>query len=87
MKDIRVGDIVHYSPFGGGNRRVKVTNREPDIKNGRPGFDGYLLDDIGARVANGEVWGYDDQITRVEPRAVTQHVSLTKTIGELEVVI
>lgn len=41
--DYKVGDVVKYSPFGGGVRTVKVTSRESDIKNGRPGFLGELV--------------------------------------------
>jgi hypothetical protein len=35
-----VGDTIEYSAFGGVRRTVLVTNREEEIKNGRPGFDG-----------------------------------------------
>ena len=52
-----VGDTVIYSPFGGGRRTVVVEEKDPDIKNGRPGF------------AGGEVWGYDYQIITVIPKA------------------
>jgi hypothetical protein len=63
MLDYKVGDIIEYTPFGGGTRRVEVTHREADIKNGRPGFDGTL---VGASHELGQrVWGYDRQITRV----------------------
>jgi len=56
-----VGDIIEYNTFGGGSRRVAVTNREPDVKNGRPGFDGIMSTPEGTV----SVWGYDDQIVRV----------------------
>lgn len=56
-----VGDIISYRPFGGGGRRVRVTARYDDIKNGRPGFDGELVnaspDDLYT-----SVWGFDSQI-------------------------
>jgi len=61
--DYNEGDIIIYSPFGGGERRVRVLTKEDDVKNGRPGFDGDLLD--GDTVI-GQVWGYDSQIVRVE---------------------
>jgi hypothetical protein len=59
-KDIAEGDIVTYIAFGGERRRVRVTNVEEDIKNGRPGFDGDVLGDTLS------CWGYCSQITRVE---------------------
>jgi hypothetical protein len=64
----RVGSILAYQPFGGPVRRVRVDAAYSDIKNGRPGFDGELIDaprpsdDPDANC----VWGYDDQILRVE---------------------
>ena len=62
----QVGDVITYSPFGGGERRTRVTAVEDDVKNGRPGFDGYVITASGARGES--VWGYDDQILRIEPR-------------------
>lgn len=53
--DYSIGDQIVYSPFGGGMRTVTVTDKEADIKNGRPGFDGVMADGT-------TVWGYDDQI-------------------------
>ncbi len=58
--DYRVGSVLVYSPFGGGERRVQVDTKEEDIKNGRPGFAGVMVP------SGGSVWGYDDQILRVE---------------------
>ena len=56
----RVGSIIEYRPFGSESvRRVAVDTKETDVKNGRPGFDGALVD------GTLNVWGYDDQITRV----------------------
>lgn len=57
-----VGDTIEYQPFGGGRRRVRVTGKEADIKNGRAGFDGVVVagPDDGMTV-----WGYDGQITAV----------------------
>lgn len=55
----KVGSIIEYETFTGQVRRVKVTGKDSDIKNGRPGFDGVIQ-------GNGmSVWGYDSQITRV----------------------
>lgn len=59
----KVGSILTYTCFGGGSRRVRVTNKDPNIKNGRPGFAGDVLD--GPEAGMG-CWGYDDQITSVE---------------------
>lgn len=60
-----VGDIVVQSTHLGGTRRVVVTERLPDVKNGRPGFDGQVEGTTGD---GGAVWGYDDQIMSVERR-------------------
>jgi hypothetical protein len=57
-----VGSIIVYRPFGGGERMVKVTAKESDVKNGESGFDGEIID--GAEDGR-EVWGYDSQILRV----------------------
>ena len=53
-------DVVTYRPFGGGSRVIRVVNKEEDIKNGFPGFDGVDL--------SGEqtYWGYDSQIIKVQ---------------------
>lgn len=53
-----IGDKVTYTNFLGNSVTVTVTDRCDDIKNGRPGFNGY--DSEGATW-----WGYDSQITRV----------------------
>lgn len=60
-KSYKVGDTVTYIQFGGQRMTVIVTNKERDIKNGRPGFDG--VDEDG-----GAWWGYDVQIIDVYPR-------------------
>lgn len=58
MFTYNIGSVIEYVAFGGVVRTVNVTNWEPDIKNGCPGFDGITT--------HGEsVWGYDRQITRV----------------------
>ena len=61
MLEYKVGDTISYRPFGGGIRRVRVTARHADVKNGRPGFDGELLEGATA-LGTIEVWGYDNQI-------------------------
>lgn len=55
------GSIIVYRANGGEIRKVVVTCREEDVKNGVAGFEGHLL-------GNPEswCWGYDDQITSVE---------------------
>jgi len=58
----KVGSVIEYQPFGGGIRRVVVTDKDSNIKNGRPGFDGRIAGDDDPIAS---VWGYDDQITRV----------------------
>jgi len=60
------GDVVYYVAFGGSTRRVLVTEREENVKNGEPGFDGVDLDEPNEMFRG--VWGYDSQITRVERR-------------------
>jgi hypothetical protein len=70
-----IGDIVVYRPgYDSELRRVRITNRDPDIKNGRPGFDGEMLDDSlridEVDLVIGGVWGYDEQIVEVEPGGV-----------------
>lgn len=62
--DYKVGSILIYTCFGGGKRRVRVTEKDSNIKNGRPGFGGVVLNDGGE--AGMGCWGYDDQIDSVE---------------------
>lgn len=52
------GDTVCYDT-GGQRRTLTVTDVYDDIKNGRPGFDGTN--------AQGDWWGYDDQIVWIRP--------------------
>ena len=63
-----IGDVIEYSPFGGGLRRVLVDEVDVDIKNGRPGFSGLELE-AGATSGDAEyssgVWGYCSQVVRV----------------------
>lgn len=56
------GSVIQYSPFGGGTRTVLVDEKSSDIKNGRPGFGGTLVDAADGPVS---VWGYDSQIIGV----------------------
>lgn len=57
------GSVVTYEPFGGGPRAVYVTSREADIKNGRPGFEGVILNRASNPAIDfGFAWGYDSQI-------------------------
>ena len=60
-----VGDVIEYSTFctksGQPGRRVQVTEKHADVKNGRPGFEGFN--------EFGTYWGYDYQIMRVVYRA------------------
>ena len=58
--DYKVGDEITYQTFGMDYRTVIVTDRHENIKNGKPGFDGYVTSD-----PTFSVWGYDHQITQV----------------------
>ena len=74
-----VGDVIEYSTFGGTIRRVRVTAKDPNIKNGQSGFDGESLD------GKEEVWGYDDQVTRLISRGSTRQSNpLFKRVGQLK---
>ena len=55
-----LGSIIEYRNSGGEILKVKVDEKEDDIKNGRSGFSGIVIgsDDDGC-------WGYDSQIIRV----------------------
>jgi hypothetical protein len=57
--DYEVGSVIEY---GTGPRRVTVTLKEDDIKNGQPGFEGQI---VGQSGIGSRVWGYDYQITRI----------------------
>ena len=59
---LKVGDTLQYRAFGGELRTVIVDGVESDIKNGRPGFDGTIIE--GADRGR-TVWGYDSQIVWV----------------------
>jgi len=62
--DYQEGSIIVYHAFGGLKRTVRVEEKESDIKNGRPGFSGQLVDHQGLP-DNAGVWGYDEQIVQV----------------------
>ena len=66
--DYEVGDIITYRAMGGELRTVEVTEKDENIKNGRPGFDGRMPNDGGPE-GELEVWGYDAQIVRIDERA------------------
>jgi len=70
----KVGDVIEQEAFGGVRRFVLIEGREHDIKNGRPGFDGRLVDREGREIRKDDpigngVWGYDYQVKRVIRRA------------------
>jgi hypothetical protein len=76
VPDYKVGDIVTQHLGGNETRDVVVTDREDNVKNGRPGFSGHVVGKPSLTV-----WGYDDQIRRVrksDPRAGTKHESASK---------
>jgi len=56
----KIGDRILQHCFGEPKtaRRVRVTDKHKNVKNGRSGFDG---------VADGgmEVWGYDEEVMEV----------------------
>ena len=60
-----IGDRVAYRTFGGASRIVEVTFKCEDIKNGRAGFDGLVVNGTEAGMS---VWGYDDQIIATTAR-------------------
>lgn len=66
-KDYEIGDILEYSTFTGAVRKIVVTDKDDDIKNGRPGFGGTLVDPDPD--GWNDVWGYDSQIVRVTRKA------------------
>tara|TARA_B100000287_G_C20375969_1_gene679593 strand:+ start:44 stop:238 length:195 start_codon:yes stop_codon:yes gene_type:complete len=61
----RKGSIIEYKTFDGSLRKVLVTDKVSDIKNGKNGFDGLIVGDGNGKFA---VWGYDHQIIRVVVR-------------------
>jgi len=65
VPNYKVGSIIEYETFGGGIRVVKVTGKEDDIKNGRPGFSGDELNPKTLKPTGVDAWGYDYQIKRL----------------------
>jgi hypothetical protein len=63
--DYEAGDVIEYTAFGRLTRVAAVEERDPEIKNGQPGFYGSVT---GGPENGLWVWGYDDQITRVVSR-------------------
>lgn len=63
--EIKSGDIVRYSAFGGRIRTVLVDEVFENIKNERPGFDGEV---IKGTEKGDLVWGYLNQITKIVKR-------------------
>jgi hypothetical protein len=63
--DYTEGSVIEYAAFGGVQRRVKVETVEPDVKRGRPGFDGTI---VSGPEGGQPAWGYDSQVTRVISR-------------------
>jgi hypothetical protein len=71
MPDYKQGDIIRYNAFGGCGRTVLVEEKDDDIKNGRPGFHGVMVDSNLKPLPEKDgmgVWGYDSQIVRVVKR-------------------
>lgn len=66
QNEYRVNSIIDYRASDGSIRRVRVEEKSPNIKNGRPGFDGTLISSSDSTMGEGDgVWGYDEQIVRV----------------------
>lgn len=63
-----IGSVIVQNSFGNPKhaRVVTVTGRYPDIKNGRPGFEGTTYDPNGVFGAQRySVWGYDSEVASV----------------------
>ena len=59
-RDYKVGSVIGYETFDGTRRKVVVTAKVPQIKNGRDGFDGHIEGE-----PDNHIWGYDYQVIRV----------------------
>lgn len=66
LVEYEVGDVVEYENYAMQRRHVCVDERESDIKNGQPGFGGFVT---GGPDDGLECWGYDHQIVRVVSKA------------------
>jgi hypothetical protein len=62
MVTYKVGDTIEYTTYGGDVRRVTVTAKHRNVKNGRAGFDAAMNNSDGGGVS---VWGYDADVLRV----------------------
>jgi hypothetical protein len=75
--DYEAGDLIWYHTFGGGLRQVRVGERLPDVKHGRPGFVGVVVS--GPEKGN-PVWGYDYQIVELRlaaaPSSPVEHLHM-----------
>ena len=69
LQTYEVGDILEYRTFTGAIRKIVVTHKYDEVKNGQPGFDGTLVDPDPSSWS--DVWGYDSQIVRVTRSAKT----------------
>jgi hypothetical protein len=63
--DIDKGTILVYQDFGGTERRVLVSEAFENVKNERAGFVGEWLNGE-FQDGSKEVWGYCEQIIKVE---------------------
>jgi len=59
--DYDIGSVIEYTS-GGVLRVVLVDEKESDIKNGRPGFGGIVIEGPDRDMS---VWGYDADIERI----------------------
>lgn len=65
MTDYQVGDTIEVR-CAGGIRVAVVEYRDPDIKNGMPGWDGVCVSDENGGCREGDlVWGYDFNVIKV----------------------
>ena len=67
---MNAGDTIEYATFGGGIRVVEVTQALENVKNGYPGFDGVIVDTANETEVGEKVWGYADQILKVNGEEV-----------------
>jgi len=61
-----VGSTLTYLTWGNTPRQVTIDLRMNDIKNGKPGFEGTVIGSGNDGFAPETVWGYDNQIVRIE---------------------
>lgn len=58
----KAGDTITYELSNSTIRTVVVDARHEDVKNGRPGFSGKMIDPNPEYDWQADVWGYDEQI-------------------------